>query len=289
MQARRVETTKVLTALPVFNEERFIEPVLRQVCCFAHDVLVVDDGSVDRTAEILSALQQEQFGGRPGKEKEHWRAKNNASEEFWKANARATLKVVRHSCNLGYGAALKTAFDFAVAYGYDVLVTVDCDGQHEPSLIPEIVDFLLNCPGGPADIVSGSRYLKNFPGNSRPPEDRRRINRFVTNLLNQKLGLSLTDAFCGFKAYRVEILSAFKITEPGYGMPLQLWVQAARLGLKIVEFPVPLVYLSEERSFGGAMDDARQRLSYYLTVLNTELARNSFATEDLLLEAFSEG
>ena len=91
--------------------------------------------------------------------------------------------------------------------------------------------------------------------------------------LNQELGLSITDAFCGFKAYRVPSLADLNITDPGYAMPLQLWVQAADLGWKITEFPVPLVYLDENRSFGGSLDDAEYRLAHYRAILNEELAR----------------
>jgi dolichol-phosphate mannosyltransferase len=94
----------------------------------------------------------------------------------------------------------------------------------------------------------------------------------MTKLLNQRLGLRLTDAFCGFKAYRTLAWEKLKVTELGYAMPLQVWVQAARLGLRIVEYPVPLIYLEEERSFGGALDSAPRRLAYYRHVLDRELA-----------------
>ena len=67
-------------------------------------------------------------------------------------------------------------------------------------------------------------------------------------------------------------LEQLHITEDGYAMPLQLWVQAWALGFRIVEFPVPLVYLEEERSFGGSLDDAERRLRYYREVLDRELA-----------------
>ena len=96
------------------------------------------------------------------------------------------------------------------------------------------------------------------------------INRDITALLNDRLDLQLTDAFCGFKAYRVESLRHFDVTELGYAMPLQHWVQAVAAGLRIVEFPVPLVYLEEERSFGGSLDDARRRKAYYLEVFERE-------------------
>ena len=160
------------------------------------------------------------------------------------------------------------AFRFALSGGYEVLVTIDCDGQHEPALIPH---FIRTCMEREADIVSGSRYLRRFAGDSRPPEERRRINATITRELNDRLGLQLTDAFCGFKAYRVPALAKFDITETGYAMPLELWVQAAVLGLTIVEMPVPLVYLEESRSFGGALDNSEIRLGVYREVLRRSI------------------
>jgi len=238
-------TPRFLTALPVFNEEAHLVEVLNEVCRYSQDVLVVDDGSSDRTPEILAGQSR--------------------------------VLVERHPVNLGYGAALRTAFRYTLERDYDVLVTIDCDGQHEPRLIPHLVERLFSAETDevPPDIVSGSRYLTRFPGDSRPPEERRRINRSVTDRLNRQFGLNLTDAFCGFKAYRKDALAQFEITETGYAMPLQLWVQAVARGMRIVEFPVPLVYLEEERSFGGSLDDARRRMAYYEEVLDRESAAMS--------------
>lgn len=233
-------TPRVLTALPVYNEEQHLSAVLTEVRRFSNDILVVDDGSSDRTPELI---KQER-----------------------------SVHLVRHEQNQGYGAALRTAFKYALSGEYDVLVTIDCDGQHEPRLIPELASTVYNQPDQPAEIVSGSRYLSKFPGDSQPPADRRRINMLVTDMLNERFGLRLTDAFCGFKAYRVDSLARLRITESGYAMPLQLWVQAAALKMKIVEFPVPLIYLEEERSFGGALDQAERRLAYYREVIDREVA-----------------
>lgn len=233
-------TPRFLTALPVYNEQSHLDEVLSAVRGFAQDILVVDDGSRDATPELL----RRQSG----------------------------IHVVTHSPNRGYGAALKSAFDFAVLHDYDVLVTIDCDGQHEPRLIPELVAAVFDDADRPADIVSGSRYLQTFDGDSRPPEERRRINHAITSLINERLGLSLTDAFCGFKAYRVDALPKLEITEFGYAMPLQLWVQAVRANFRIVEHPVPLIYLDESRSFGGALDNADHRLAHYRQVIDRELA-----------------
>jgi dolichol-phosphate mannosyltransferase len=87
--------------------------------------------------------------------------------------------------------------------------------------------------------------------------------------LNARFGLDLTDAFCGFKAYRRCALTKLRITETSWGMPLQLWVQAARLGLRIKEVGIPRVYLDPSRAFGGVLDDAEQRLAYYRRIINS--------------------
>jgi dolichol-phosphate mannosyltransferase len=221
----------VLTALPVYNEAGHVSGVLDEVLRTSPNVLVVDDGSNDGTADLLAR--------------------------------RADVAVVTHQRNAGYGAALRSAFQYTLAHGYDVLVTIDCDGQHEPQRIP---DFVAATAG--AQIVSGSRYLKTFAGQSEPPADRRRINQEITAVVNRRLGLKLTDAFCGFKAYRRDALAQLHITELGYAMPLEVWVQAARAGLTIVELGVPLIYLDESRSFGGSLDNAQTRLQYYYQVLD---------------------
>jgi len=223
-----------LTALPVYNEAQYVERVLQEVSRYSDHVLVVDDGSSDGTSDLL--------------------------------DRRSDVRVVRHAENQGYGAALLSAFRYAIEHGFDGVVTIDCDGQHEPKRIPRFV-----AAGKTVDIVSGSRYLKQYPGDSEPPAQRRWINQQVTADLNRRLGLNLTDAFCGFKAYRVEALKRLNLPETGYAMPLELWVQAAHQRLKIIELPVPLIYLDEKRSFGGVLDDAVRRLEYYHRVIDRSL------------------
>jgi dolichol-phosphate mannosyltransferase len=181
--------------------------------------------------------------------------------------SRGDVRVAVHEENKGYGAALHTAFRYAQQHEFEYVVTIDCDGQHEPQRIPE---FVRACRG--VDIVSGSRYLRQFPGESEPPAQRKWINQRVTSEINRRLGLVLTDAFCGFKAYRVSAVAKLNLTENGYAMPLELWVQAAHAGLRIVERPVPLIYLDEKRSFGGVLDDAATRLEYYHLVLDRSIA-----------------
>ena len=225
---------KWLAALPVFNEVNYVDDILDKVKQHAENVLVVDDGSTDGTSALLEK--------------------------------RTDLKSIRHEKNQGYGAALQTAFRFAIDNEFDGVVTLDCDGQHQPKRIPLFIESAQN-----ADIVSGSRYLHVFDGDDSPPEDRMFINRRITADLNRRLGFNLTDAFCGFKAYRTDALRKLQITDNGYAMPLQLWVEAAAADLKIIELPVPLIYLDPERSFGGSLDDSETRLEYYNRVIDDAL------------------
>jgi dolichol-phosphate mannosyltransferase len=119
------------------------------------------------------------------------------------------------------------------------------------------------------DIVSGSRYLRDFRQDTPAPTDRRFINATITREINTRYGLNITDAFCGFKAYRREALEKLRITENGWGMPLQLWVQAARQCLRVKEIGVPRLYLDPNRAFGGVLNDPEQRLAYYRGIISS--------------------
>jgi len=127
-------------------------------------------------------------------------------------------------------------------------------------------------------LIGGLPRVTAIAGAKHAPADRRRINHLITTELNRELGLRLTDAFCGFKAYRVSSLKNIQITELGYAMPLQFWVQAVAFGLSIKEFPVPLVYLDASRSFGGSLDNSEYRLQHYRDVLQRELAASLHET-----------
>jgi dolichol-phosphate mannosyltransferase len=227
-----------LIIIPLFNEAATVDRVIDGVHASvpAADVLVVDDGSTDASPAILAS--------------------------------RRDVRTVRHPDNAGYGASLITGFRHAVDGGYDVAVTIDCDEQHEPSRIP---DFL--SASAQADIVSGSRYLDPSQPGDPAPADRRELNREFTALVGGLTGFAITDAWCGFKAYRTAALRRLRLDEPSYGMPLQVWVQAAVLGLTVRELPVARIYKNPARAFWGGLDDAGARRAYYHRVLRAEVAR----------------
>lgn len=229
---------RYLVAIPVYNEERYLPRVLAAVTRLTPDVLVIDDGSTDATPALLAAHR--------------------------------AVHRLRHLENRGYGQSLIHAFRFAARHNFDWVVTMDCDEQHEPAQIGE---FVARMRDDEADVISGSRYLRDYPDDDPAPPERRRINQTLNTVLAQTLGLRLTDAFCGFKAHRVTAVQRLALDEPGYAFPMQFWVQCVRAGLRICEIPVRRIYRDTSREFGGTLDDPAARLHHYLEVLTRELQR----------------
>lgn len=223
--------------LPVYNEELTVGAVLDSVRHFFQgDVFVIDDGSTDATVSVLAL--------------------------------RDDVSVITHPHNMGYGRALAEGFSLARARGCERVVTMDCDGQHEPAYIPCFLATL----GEGWDIVSGSRYLpESVEIGFSAPEQRQEVNRRVTEEINRVTGWHLTDAFCGFKAYRLSALDTIEIREPGYAMPMEMWAKAYRAGLRVGELPVARIYCDHDRSFGGVLDDPEHRFGYYMRVWDEAL------------------
>ena len=178
---------------------------------------------------------------------------------------------------------MQDIFHAAEADGYGWVITMDCDEQHSPASIP---DFLQAIRADNTDVVSGSRYLRSSPEDNDAPGRRREVNMTLTAEINARLGAVLaasgaraalgtgiTDAFCGFKAYRVASLRTLSLDVDGYDFPLQFWVQAVAHGLRVDEIPVPRIYVDPNRSFGSELDDPTRRMALYRATFERELAR----------------
>jgi dolichol-phosphate mannosyltransferase len=202
------------------------------------EVLFVDDGSCDRSVQVLQETKD------------------------------SKIQVIRQHTNRGYGATLIRGFAEVAQAGYDFVVTMDSDGQHRPDWIADFFRAIEDW-----DVVSGSRYLQMSAEDRDAPPDRQRINRTITEGLNQLTGFGLTDSFCGFKAYRVSALKRLSLRESGYSMPLQFWIQAKHFGLRVTELPVSRIYDDPNRSFGAELDDPVRRLAYYLQTIEREKER----------------
>ena len=224
--------------MPVYNEAPSIREVLDAVrAVFDGWIVVVDDGSTDATGPQLEARR-----------------------DVW---------VVRHAHNRGYGASLRSGFGAALGLGAETVITMDCDGQHEPR---HVAEFCADLARGGADIVSGSRYLPGSRAAGAVPAGRRDVNQRITETVNAVTGWGLTDAFCGFKAYRAEALRRLSTEEPGYAMPLEMWARAWQGGLRVREMPVERIYNDHDRSFGQDLDDPERRYAYYVAVWERALA-----------------
>jgi glycosyltransferase involved in cell wall biosynthesis len=231
---------RILVGIPVYNEQEHVAKVLDEVRRYARDILVIDDGSTDRTPMLL---------------------------------AQQPVEVVRHAGNRGYGHSMRDMLRWAKFDGFDWLITMDCDEQHEPAAIPRFIERIR---ADEADVISGSRYLAPHAGDDAPPSDRRAINKVITDELNARLllaGGALTDAFCGFKAYRVAACERLQLDADGYEFPMQFWVQAAAHRLRIQELPVRLIYNDPSRTFGGPLNEPETRLAVYRATMHREILR----------------
>ncbi len=243
--SRRSDT---LVVVPVYNEMPHLGDVMLTIrLCWDGDVLAVDDHSTDGSTDLLRMI--------------------------------GTIHLLRHERNAGAGGVLLSAFRFAARRGYRSVITLDADGQHSPFLLKTFFRAIEpHCTGRcgcrtKADFVWGSRYLTGYRTLAPTFQARQEVNKTITRRLNALTGYALTDAFCGFRAYRTEALAKLCLTETGYGMFMQMTLQAARAGLSIREISVPLIYLDETRNFQDVFRDTRARLAYYHRVIDTELAR----------------
>ncbi len=234
-----------LLALPAFNQSDDILGVIHEAQMHDVDILVIDDGSTDDTKQKI-------------------------------ADVKDVYKMF-HKKNLGYGQTLINSFQYAINNKYDFIITMDTDGQHMPAEIPF---FIKEAPN--YDIVSGSRYLNQRSLREDVPPDRYCINKEITSILNNITGFNLTDSFCGFKAYSVESLKKFALSVPGYGMPLQVWVQAWKYQLKIKEIQVQLIYKDFDKQFSNGLHNPDTRLLYYKSIIDneTEICENKIEKEN---------
>lgn len=234
---------KELIVIPVYNEKETLVEVLCAIReYYSGCVLLIDDGSTDGSIETINTLCLEC---------DHKK-----------------IHSIAHDRNLGYGAALISGFDFAINKNYDYVLTMDCDWQHEPSYIPEFFMEVRNY-----DLVSGSRYLENFEVDTNAPNDRKKINMYLSEILTKETSFKITDSFCGFKAYKVEALKKLDLNETGYAFPMEFWVEACMKKLSFKELSVPRIYTGAKRSFGGILDNPDVRLAHYLDTFKKAKAK----------------
>jgi glycosyltransferase involved in cell wall biosynthesis len=197
---------KLSLIVPAFNEERTIETVLNRIFEFlpdVHEVLVIDDASVDRTPEV-----SHQYGNREKR-----------------------VKLFRHKVNLGKTAALQTGF--AACTG-SIVVVQDADLEYDPREIPDLIEPIKE---GSADVCLGSRFMVRRAG--RVLYFRHFLaNKLLTFINNVCTDLNLTDVETGYKAARADIAQNMIIESAGFGFEIEFVAKCQKIGARIYEVPI---------------------------------------------------
>ena len=213
----------VLAIIPAFSEERFIGQVVRQVSQYVDAVLVVDDGSSYHTATQAQA---------------------------------AGAKVIRHSTNLGKGAALKTGLNYAVSIKAAFFLFLDGDGQHDPSEIPAFIDAINRSN---ADLVVGNR-MRNLQS---MPLIRRWTNQFMSWQIGRICRIPIADSQCGFRLARKELLPVLMASSNRFEFESESIILAARFGFRLLFVPVRTIYTNQHSKIRPLRDTIR-----YLRLIN---------------------
>jgi len=200
---------KIVVVMPAYNAAKTLKITYEAIPHTVVDqIILVDDGSTDKNLEIARQLH---------------------------------LTVFVHTRNYGYGANQKTCYAEALKEGADIVVMLHPDYQYDPTLLPEIVAPI---KAGQADIVLGSRFLAGNTLEQGMPWWKYVGNRFLTKLENWTLGLGLAEYHTGYRAYSRRSLEQipFSFNSDSFVFDQEMLVQAAHLGFRIQEVPVPTKY-----------------------------------------------
>jgi glycosyltransferase involved in cell wall biosynthesis len=206
-----------IAVIPAYCERGTVANVVRGVLAHGVRPLVIDDGSCDGTYE-------EAVG--------------------------AGAEAVRHPCNLGKGAALRTGFARAKAAGFSWIVTLDADGQHDPADLPAFFEAASRDAG---DVLLGNRMRDT----RAMPLVRRLTNRVMSRWVSRATGLSIPDSQCGYRAFRAAALDAVTCNTEHFEMETEILVRLARRGFRIASVPVQTIYRSERSKIRPFRDTLR--------------------------------
>jgi glycosyltransferase involved in cell wall biosynthesis len=231
--------------VPALNEELTIPRVIEELHAFdpGMDVVVVDDGSVDRTAAVAAA--------------------NGA-------------RVLRLPFNLGIGGAVQTGFRYAFEHGYDIAVRVDGDGQHDPSQLSRVLEPVLR---GDADIVVGSRFAGAADG-YRSSRTRRVGIRLLAWVVSRIVGRRVTDTTSGFQALDREAIALFARDYPHDYPEVEATIMVFRHRLRLQEVSVSMRERGGGRSSISALRSIYYMVKVLLAIFVGLFRRNVVPQED---------
>ena len=219
--------------IPTYNEIENIRAIIRAVTSLEKplDVLIIDDGSPDGTADAVKELMQTELQGR--------------------------LHLIERKGKLGLGTAYICGFKWAIEHGYDYIFEMDADFSHNPNDLPRLYAA---CHDEGFDVAVGSRYITGV-NVVNWPIGRVLMSYYASAYVRTILGISLRDTTAGFVCYRREVLETLeldKIRFKGYAFQIEMKYSAIRLGFKIKEVPVIFVNreLGTSKMSGGIFSEA---------------------------------
>jgi glycosyltransferase involved in cell wall biosynthesis len=204
----------VWIVIPVYNEGAVIGDVVEQTRKTFPNIVCVDDGSRDESAEHALA---------------------------------AGAHLVKHPVNLGQGAALQTGIKYALSQGAEYMVTFDADGQHR---VEDALEMVRVAKSGEADVVLGSRFLT---GTEEVPMIKRVVLRTVVTLSRTSRKLKLTDAHNGLRVLNRKAASQLRITMNGMAHASEIVAFLASSDLRVKEVPVIVIYTDYSKSKGQSL------------------------------------
>jgi dolichol-phosphate mannosyltransferase len=201
-----------LVIIPTFNEKENIERMVRKVFSLpvSFDLLVVDDGSPDGTAQIVKKLQTE-FGSK--------------------------LHLIERKGKLGLGTAYIAGFKYAIQNKFDYVFEMDCDFSHNPD---DLVNLYSACANNGADLAIGSRYVKGGKVVNWPI-DRILMSYFASLYVRMILWINIHDTTAGFKCYKRKVLETIDLDSIkfiGYAFQIEMKYKVKKAGFKIIEVPI---------------------------------------------------
>jgi glycosyltransferase involved in cell wall biosynthesis len=216
---------KIYIVIPVYNEEKRISEFIKELKTGGYPFIVVDDGSSDNTAALLSNFQL------PNTELQK-ATKQKTKLHLLTTNHKSLF--LRHKVNLGKGAAMKTGAEAAFILGAEAVIFMDGDGQHK---VADVDNFVKELNSGKCDIVYGSRNLSHGV-----PLIRYLGNKAVSVIISLLFGVYISDILCGFRAITKNAYDKILWESRGYAVESEMVVKAAKAGLKHCEVPVSTIY-----------------------------------------------
>ena len=214
-----------LACIPAYNEEKYIQDVIKKSLPHVDKVVVCDDGSTDNTAKI----------------------------------AKDAGAIVISQKNQGYGAAISTLFDYARKENAQMMITLDGDGQHNPNQIPLLINAIITHN---VDVAIGSRFLDD---STKSSGYRKTGIKIITSASNYGTNFKVTDSQSGFRAYSKDAIDAIHPTEQGMAVSTEILLKISNKGLSIAELPITISYdgdTSEQHSVSHGVSVLMNTLKY---------------------------